>query len=210
MTEKFLARLQTITANRTSRAPADLTLIENAWNIVGIAIDRHLKEHALRRGEEQLRQSKAFLTEGQRISRTGSFSWRVTQNQFTWSEELYRIFDLPMGEPVTLALVGSRVHPEDMVSFRRHDLPCSRPQRAIFEYEHRLLMSDGSVKYVHVIAHGIIDNEGRLEYIGAIQDVTQRRLADERVRQSELDLRQMTETIPEMLWSATPDVAVDY
>ena len=89
-----------------------------------------------------------------------------------------------------------------------------RPQwPANFQYEHRLLMSDGSVKYVHVIAHGIIDEEGRLEYIGAIQDVTQRRLKRRKndcVRKAELNLRQMTETIPEMLWSATSDGAIDY
>jgi C4-dicarboxylate-specific signal transduction histidine kinase len=48
-----------------------------------------------------------------------------------------------------------------------------------FEYEHRLLMPDYSVKYLHLIAHGIRDNDGRLEYIGAVQDVTQRQISEE-------------------------------
>ena len=48
-----------------------------------------------------------------------------------------------------------------------------------FEYEHRLQMPDRSVKYLHLVAHGTRDQDGRLEYIGAVQDVTERRLAEE-------------------------------
>ena len=170
-----------------SPSAADISLIENAWNIVGIAIDRHLKENALRHGEEQLRQSQAFLAEGQRLSRTGSFSWRVTKNQLIWSEELYRIFGLPVDAPMTLDLISSRVHADDISLFR--DMTARAHAAASdFEYEHRLLMPDGSVKSVHVIAHATIDREGRLEYIGAVQDVTQRRLSEEALGKARSEL----------------------
>jgi steroid delta-isomerase-like uncharacterized protein len=131
-----------------------------------------------KRAEEKLRRSETFLAEGQRLSRTGSFSWRVETDEIMWSEEVYRIFQFEQGTPVTLELIGSRVHPEDQAKL--NDM-IERARNAVsdFEYEHRLLMPDTSVKYLHLIAHGIRDNEGRLEYIGAIQDVTERRVSEQ-------------------------------
>jgi PAS domain S-box-containing protein len=131
-----------------------------------------------KRAEEKLRRSETFLAEGQRLSRTGSFSWRVETDEITWSEEVYRIFQSEQGTPVTLELIGSRVHPEDQAKL--NDM-IERARNAVsdFEYEHRLLMPDTSVKYLHLIAHGIRDNEGRLEYIGAVQDVTERRVSEQ-------------------------------
>ena len=79
-----------------------------------------------------------------------------------------------------------------------------------FAYEHRIVIPDGSIKYIHLVGHTVRDASGRLEYIGAAQDVTQRRLAEEQLRERELNLRRITQTIPGMLWSATPEGEVDY
>jgi len=158
---------------REVRSPgtADLQLIENASHIVGIAIERHMNE-------EELRRSEAFLAEAQHLSRIGSFSWRVATDEITWSEEVYRIFEFNKAVPVTLDLIGTRVHPDDIPLL--YDM-IDRARTAVsdFEYEHRLLMPDHSVKYLHLVAHGTRDQDGRLEYIGAVQDVTQRRLSEE-------------------------------
>src|SRR5580704_10394628 len=67
-----------------------------------------------KRAEEQLRRGEAFLVEGQRLSRTGTFSWRLETGEIRWSEELYRIFDFSLDLPVTLELIASRVHPDDL------------------------------------------------------------------------------------------------
>jgi PAS domain S-box-containing protein len=139
-----------------------------------------------KRAEEELRRSEAFLAEGQRLSRTGSFSWRVATDEITWSEQLYRIFKFEPGVPVTLELIGSRVHPEDITLFT--DIVARARDGGNFEYEHRLLMPDRSVKYLHVIAHATRDRDGRLEYIGAIQDVTERRLSEEALSKARSDL----------------------
>src|SRR5438132_1410165 len=64
--------------------------------------------------EDALRRSEAFLAEGQRLSRMGCCCWRVETNEFTWSEELHRIFGFERDVPVTLDLIGTRVHPEDI------------------------------------------------------------------------------------------------
>lgn len=139
------------------------------------------------RSEEELRRSEAFLAEGQRLSLTGSFSWRVATDEITWSDQLYRIFEFDQGIPVTLELIGTRVHPEDVSLFSAM-VDRARGARADFDYEYRLLMPDHSVKYVHVIAHGARDKDGRLEYIGAAQDVTHRRLSEEALAKARSEL----------------------
>ena len=140
-----------------------------------------------KRAEDALRRSEAFLAEGQRLSRIGSFSWRVDTDEITWSEELYRIFGFEPDMPVTLDLIGSRVHPED-IPLMNNMVEGARGSVTDFKYEHRLLMPDYSVKYLHLIAHGIRDNDGRLEYIGAVQDVTQRQASEEALAKARSEL----------------------
>ena len=139
---------------------------------------------------EELRLNEAFMAEAQRLSRIGSFSWRVATNEITWSEELYRIYELDPGVPVTLELIRSRTHPEDMSSFN-DVLDRTRAGARDYEYERRLKMPDQSVKYIQVVAHGTRDKDGRLEYIGAVQDVTERRLAEQALDKARSELERM-------------------
>jgi formate hydrogenlyase transcriptional activator len=152
-----------------------------AWYWLLIDIDDR------KRSEQDLKRSEAFLAEGQRLSRTGSFSWCVATNEITWSEELYRIFEFDKNLPVTLERIGSRVYPDDLPLLQ--DM-IERAQHATsdFEYQHRLLMPDQSVKHIHLFAHATRDKYGRLEYVGAAQDVTERKEAEEKLRRSEADL----------------------
>jgi PAS domain S-box-containing protein len=144
-----------------------------------------------KRAEDALKRSEAFLAEGQRLSRVGSFCWRVETDEITWSEQLYRIFEFDQGIPVTIELIGTRVHPEDITLL--HDMiERLRGAGADFEYEHRLQMPDQSIKYLHLTAHGIRDNDGRLEYIGAVQDVTQRQISEEALAKARSELAQVT------------------
>jgi PAS domain S-box-containing protein len=140
-----------------------------------------------RRSEEELRRSEAFLAEAQRLSSTGSFSWRMAIDEFTWSEELYRIFEFDSVLPVTLARIGTRVHPDD-IPLVVDTMERARSARSNFEHDYRLQMPDRSIKYLHMVAHATQDRQGRLEYIGAIQDVTQRRLAEEALGKARSDL----------------------
>jgi PAS domain S-box-containing protein len=128
--------------------------------------------------EEDLRRSEAFLAEAQRLSSTGSFSWRVETGEITWSEQAYHIFELDPAAHMTPELIRTRVHPEDAPLFDGM-LSRARATGGDFEFEHRLLMPDHRVKYLHVIAHGGRGRDGEPEYIGAVQDVTERRLSEE-------------------------------
>jgi PAS domain S-box-containing protein len=128
--------------------------------------------------EEELRRSEAFLAEAQHLSSTGSFSWRVETEEITWSEQAYHIFGFDPAGPITLELIRSRVHPDDIPLFDE-TIQRTRATGGDFEFEHRLLLPDQSVKYLRVIAHGPRDQNGTSEYIGAVQDVTDRRLSEE-------------------------------
>jgi PAS domain S-box-containing protein len=149
---------------------ADRNLIEQFTHLASIAIERAQDAEALGR-------SQAFLLEAQRLSSTGSFSWRVATDEITWSEQVYRIFGLDPDMPVTNELIASRHHPEDLPLFQ--EMVERGRSGSDFQCDHRLLMPDGTVKYLHTVAHGTCDQSGQLEYIGAIQDVTDRRLSDE-------------------------------
>ena len=129
-----------------------------------------------KQAEESLRRSEAFLAEGQQLSRVGSFSWRVATDEIMWSDELYRIFDIERQVAVTFDVIGDRIHPDDVPAFTSQ-IERSRRDGSDVELELRLQMADGSVKHVHVVAHARHDDQ--LEYIGAVQDVTERRLSEE-------------------------------
>ena len=162
-----------------SRVPVLLggALFESDGND-GVAFVLDLSEQ--KRAERALRRSEAFLAEGQHLGRIGSFSWRVSTDEITWSTELYRIYELEIGVPVTCELIRSRVHPEDVSLIEKMRMvDGAREDGHDFEWKYRLLMPDRSIKYMHAVAHATRDRDGQLEYIASVQDVTARRLAEE-------------------------------
>jgi signal transduction histidine kinase len=163
---------------------------------------------AIAERREELRRSEAFLAEAQRLSLTGSFSWRVATDELRWSDQLYRIFGFDQGTPVTFALIESRFH-EDDISSLRETVEWARGDGADFEYEHRLLMPDQSIRYLHMVAHATRDENGRLEYIGAVQDVTARRLADQALGKAQAELAHVARitTLSTLTASTTHEVS---
>jgi PAS domain S-box-containing protein len=144
----------------------------------GVAFILDLSEQ--KRAERALRRSEALLAEGQRLGQIGSFSWRVATNQITWSEQLYRMYELEIGVPVTLELIRTRVHPDDLTLYEKMvEEVRGDAGGKDFEWHYRLLMPDHSIKYLHAVAHATRDQHGQLEYLAAIQDVTARRLSEE-------------------------------
>ena len=168
--------------NPASPTQLQLDLIAQVTHIASIAIERTLNEVALKRSE-------VFLAEGQRLSSTGSFSWRVATDEITWSEQLYRIYELEIGVPVTLELIRTRVHPEDISLLEKMKMvDQTGGGGAEFEWQYRLLMPDHSIKYMHAIAHTTYDQDGQLEYIAAVQDVTERRRSEEALDKARAEL----------------------
>ena len=124
-----------------------------------------------------LQRSEAFLAQGQSISSTGSWDWSVRSGRISWSVETYRIFELDPTAAPSLELLLRGVHPEDRAGLQQVLDEASRGG-ANFDAEYRLLMPDGRVKHLHVLAHALPESAGHVEFVGAIMDVTERKLAE--------------------------------
>ncbi|MGD0730669.1 MAG: PAS domain-containing protein [Terracidiphilus sp.] len=143
-----------------------------------------------KRAEEELQRKEAFLADGQRLSSTGSFFWRLHPGEFVFSEEACRVYEFQPDAPVTLEQIVSRVHPDDMALMSERMIP-SRTSGGNHDYEFRLRMPDGRVKYVHAVSRATSHPDGRLECMGAIQDVTEQRLAEEALSKLRSELAHM-------------------
>jgi len=131
----------------------------------------------LSRAEEALRRSEAYLAEAQRLSHTGSFGWDVSNGKIYWSLETFRIFDYEPAAKASIDLVKQRIHPEDKTYVEALIERVSR-ERTEFDFEHRLLLPDGSIKHVQVVGHPSTDESGQFEFVGAVTDVTERKRAE--------------------------------
>src|SRR5438270_1053 len=136
------------------------------------SLDRRFAAQTLELQEEKLQRSEAYLEEAQRLSRTGSFGWRVSTGEIYWSEETFRIFQYDRTTKPTVELILRRVHPED-AAFVRQTIERASQDGKDFDFEYRLLMTDGSVKHVHVVAHALSDESGGIEFVGAVMDATE-------------------------------------
>ncbi len=155
-----------------------------------------------KRAEESLRKSETYLAEAQRLSHTGSFGWRPSTGEIIWSEETFRIFQYEPTTIPTVELVLQRVHPDD-VALVKETIERATQDGKNFEHQYRLVMPDGSVKYVHVVAHPLSDGSGSIEFAGAVMDVTAAKEAAHQVRL-------IIDAVPGLLWTARPDGAIDF
>jgi PAS domain S-box-containing protein len=151
------------------------------WYCLMIDVDER------KRAEERLRRSEAFLADAQRLSRTGSFLWNVATGDLTWSDETYRIYELDPSVPVNFDIVRTRVHPDNLAHLQEV-MATVRREGGDFDYETRLLMPDRSIKHLRVVARSARNENGELELRGAVQDVTERRLADEALGKARSEL----------------------
>jgi PAS domain S-box-containing protein len=160
--------------------------LENAYLYTDLKQENSERKQA----EGRLRRSEAYLAGAQRLSLTGSFGWRTSNGEIYWSEETFRIFEYGETTTPTLELLmHHRIHPADVADFRQVAERASRDAQD-FSHEYRLRMPDGRVKHLYVVAHAVRDESGRLEYIGAVMDVTERKHAQDERGQLEQRLRQ--------------------
>jgi PAS domain S-box-containing protein len=143
----------------------------------------------LKQTETRLRRSEAYLTEAQRLSLTGSFGWIPSTGEIHWSEESFRIFQYDPSVKPTVKLALRRVHPDDHAFVREAIDEASRGETN-FDLTHRLLMPDGSIKYVHVRSRAVRDAEGNFEVVGAITDITATKKAEEALHENERRLHE--------------------
>jgi PAS domain S-box-containing protein len=161
---------------------------------------------ASKRAENKLRRSEECLLEAQRLSHTGSWQLDVTSGVVTVSPEIHRIFGSSPDEDTSNAeFWNNRLHPEDRerVLARAEE---SKSQKTNYEVNQRIVLPDGAIKHLHVIGHPVLNESGDLiEFVGTSMDVSETRRSDEKIRQSERELRQLLDLTPLHITEYGPD-----
>jgi PAS domain S-box-containing protein len=160
-----------------------------------------------KRAESAQRRSETYLEEAQRLSHTGSFGWDVSSGQICWSDETFRIFEFEPGSNVTIESILQRTHPEDRLLVQ-HLIERVSQDRTAFDLEHRLLLPNGSVRYVHVVAHPSTGECGRFEFVGAVTDITERKQARAALLQSADQLKNQKAQLDELFEQAPEGVVL--
>jgi PAS domain S-box-containing protein len=169
-------------------------MLDAAGNVVGAStIARDVTEH--RRADRALKRSQFILAKSQEIAHVGNWAWNHQTGELNWSDEGFRIFGYRTGEiKPSISWLMSRVHPDD-----RHllseviDAVQQKGKPGSIDY--RIVTSDGSVRYVNSVLDRIVrDGAGRIMWAyGINQDVTDRKLAEERLKKSQFILAKSQE-----------------
>jgi PAS domain S-box-containing protein len=161
-----------------------------------------------KRAEEDLRRSEASLAQAQQISRTGSWRWNIGTGEVRWSTEHFRIFSLdPQTARPSYAAFLDRIHPEDRPSFEQV-LDQAVRQRSRFQCEYRIVLADGSVKYLQSVGQPESTGSGDFEFVGTVMDMTERRRAEEALRNAQAELIRVARltTMGELLASIAHEI----
>src|SRR5215469_4460969 len=170
-----------------------LSLMKLTFLDIGLTIDTYInsRERTIREQREAIqlrtaelqeevanrRRREIYLADAQRLSLTGSFGWKPSSGEIHWSDESYRIFEFDRTVKPTVELVLQRVHPDDRALVTEAISEASRGEKD-FNQTNRLLLPDGSIKYVHVLSHAVKDAAGNLEVIGVVTDITEQHRAE--------------------------------
>jgi predicted ATPase/signal transduction histidine kinase len=166
--------------------PKRLSMLELLASQAAISLD-HARVYAelaqenseRKRAEEELRRSESFLAQGQRISHTGSWGWQIASGALYWSAEHFRIFDFdPETDKPSHSLFMERIHPEDRASFEEL-LSRAVRDKSDFENQYRIVLKDGSIKFLRSVGQAFANPSGELEFIGTVMDVTDLKRAEE-------------------------------
>ena len=159
-----------------------------------------------KRAEEALRQSENYLAEAQRLTHTGSWVWQVAgRDALHLSDEWHRIygFDPKQGMP-TWEQRLQRVHPEDRDTWQG-TIERAIHEKSDYDLEFRILLPDGTFKWIHTVGHPVLSAAGELvQFVGSSMDITERKLAEQTLRESEAYLAEAQRLSQTGSWAWTP------
>jgi PAS domain S-box-containing protein len=139
-----------------------------------------------KRAEAQVEQSYLRLAEAQRLSKTGSFITDLVADDHNWSEETYRVFDFDPATKVSVQMIRDLIHPEDLPSF---DAMIGRAMTGVdVDFVFRITTSRGALKHIRGMARVIEQIAGRPLFIGALQDVTETKVAEHSLNRARSEL----------------------
>jgi PAS domain S-box-containing protein len=158
----------------------------SSWALSQDVTESKLAEAALKAREADLRQAYSYLTEAQRLSRTGSFTWDVYADEHNWSEEIRRTFGFDPDVQVTMGMIRAAVHPEDKAEVER--VLGGAAEGRDFDLIFRILTREGEVRHAHIVGHRIEHIAGRPVFLGALQDITESKVAEEAANRARSEL----------------------
>ena len=182
-------------------------LVDRFTKIAGIAIDRERADTALSSSEAEHRRANMQLTDAHRLSRTGSFTWEVLADNHIWTEEIFRLFEFDPATKVNMQMMFESIHPEDRPAVE--SLLGRAVESAEFDFGFRVITRSGSLKHARVIGRRIGQVTDRPVFMGAMQDVTTSKVAEEALNQARLELTHVARlaTLSAMTASITHEVS---
>src|ERR1700680_400278 len=186
----FLIFALLMTGVTRARDELEVRVAERTADLTRTNEDLKLQIAERKRAEADLQASQAYLAEAQRLSHTGSWGWEVVgRNALHLSEEWYRIYGFDPGDGVPdWRKRLQRVHPEDRARWQGA-LDQAIDKQSEYEVEFRILLPDGTVKDIHSGGNPVLNASGDLvQFVGSSTDVTERKQAEEALRQAQADL----------------------